>query len=556
MKQVFILAITFLVMPVFVMAQWSLTGNSGTIPSVNYIGTSDAQPLVFKINTKKAGRIELNSNIANTSLGFQTLNLSSPGNKNSAFGYQALTSNTGVGNTAQGYRSMYTNSSGGYNTALGYQSLYNNTTSFFNTAIGFNSLNQNTTGTSNVAIGVQALFGNISGSDNCATGLNTLYSNTFGSGNTATGFWAMFSNTTGQSNTADGNSALIDNETGSYNAAMGVAALTANTAGSYNTANGYQALYSNITGNYNTGLGYLANVIAGGPFSDATAIGANATVDASDKVRIGSSSVSVYSCEVNWTIGSDARIKDNVQENVPGLQFIKELRPVTFHYNVTKQNQLMGIVDTAKWASKYDIEKIAFTGFLAQDVDAAAEKIGYDFSGVDRSGKVMGLRYSEFVVPLVKAVQELSSENDSLIQQNQQQQEINIDLQKQLDDLKYSIVQMENAMREGSNSFQSSDSHSETIATVASMTDKTLLFQNTPNPFTQATAIGYFIPASAKNAQLTISDLSGKILKTFNIGFGKGQQVISGGELNAGIYQYALRVNGQLIDTKQMELLK
>jgi hypothetical protein len=50
----------------------------------------------------------------------------------------------------------------------------------------------------------------------------------------------------------------------------------------------------------------------------------------------------------------------------------------------------------------YDIEKITFTGFLAQDVETAAKKINYDFSGLDKSGEILGLRYAEFVVPLVK----------------------------------------------------------------------------------------------------------------------------------------------------------
>lgn len=40
--------------------------------------------------------------------------------------------------------------------------------------------------------------------------------------------------------------------------------------------------------------------------------------------------------------------------------------------------------DTSTWDSKYDVEKIKFTGFIAQEVEAAAEKIGYDFSGVDK----------------------------------------------------------------------------------------------------------------------------------------------------------------------------
>ena len=49
------------------------------------------------------------------------------------------------------------------------------------------------------------------------------------------------------------------------------------------------------------------------------------------------------------------------------------------------------------------------SGFSAQDVEALAKKLGYAFGGVDKPENedgLYGLRYSEFVVPLVKAVQE------------------------------------------------------------------------------------------------------------------------------------------------------
>jgi hypothetical protein len=100
------------------------------------------------------------------------------------------------------------------------------------------------------------------------------------------------------------------------------------------------------------------------------------------------------------------RVKNHVSDNVPGLSFITALRPVTFHYDIQKENELMGIIDTSKWTGKYDIEKITFSGFIAQEVESAADAINYDFSGLDKSGDIMALRYAEFVVPLVKAVQE------------------------------------------------------------------------------------------------------------------------------------------------------
>jgi hypothetical protein len=67
--------------------------------------------------------------------------------------------------------------------------------------------------------------------------------------------------------------------------------------------------------------------------------------------------------------------------------------------------------DTANWQGKYDIEKERMTGFLAQDVEEAARQSGYDFSGLVKpknENDLYSLRYSDFVVPLVKAAQELS----------------------------------------------------------------------------------------------------------------------------------------------------
>jgi hypothetical protein len=67
-------------------------------------------------------------------------------------------------------------------------------------------------------------------------------------------------------------------------------------------------------------------------------------VDASNKVRIGNASVSSNGGQVSWTAYSDARIKTKVKENVPGLEFINLLKPVTYHFDVDKQNEIMGSI--------------------------------------------------------------------------------------------------------------------------------------------------------------------------------------------------------------------
>ena len=132
---------------------WSLTGNSGTNPSTNFLGTTDQQPLLFKVNNYKSGLIDYNIAFANT-----------------AFGYQTLNSNTAFYNTAIGYQALMSNNSGYSNTSIGYQSLLTNTIGYSNVANGTYTPYSNLDGHSNVATGYAALYHNISGFNNIASG--------------------------------------------------------------------------------------------------------------------------------------------------------------------------------------------------------------------------------------------------------------------------------------------------------------------------------------------------------------------------------------------------
>src|SRR6185503_10377486 len=42
---------------------WSLTGNAGTSPATNFVGTTDAQPLVLRANNTEMMRLLTNGNI-------------------------------------------------------------------------------------------------------------------------------------------------------------------------------------------------------------------------------------------------------------------------------------------------------------------------------------------------------------------------------------------------------------------------------------------------------------------------------------------------------------
>ncbi len=235
---------------------WSLTGNAGTNPANNFIGTTNNQPLRFRVNNVWAGEIHPSS--ANVFIGVNAGNSATTGTANIAVGENSLFAITdGNFNTAHGYYSLALNKSGFSNTAVGSYALTNNTIGNHNTAMGRNALFANTIGEFNTAIGEGALLANTSGTSNTAHGYQALFSDIEGSGNTAMGSGALFANTSGFYNTANGFGALRKN-IGSYNTATGTFSLIENISGTFNTATGYDALGNNISGIDNTANGTSA----------------------------------------------------------------------------------------------------------------------------------------------------------------------------------------------------------------------------------------------------------------------------------------------------------
>lgn len=118
---------------------WSLSGNSGTDQSIDFLGTTDGQGLTFKVNNTFSGRLEQGLS-ANVSLGqFSFLNNSS-GTLNTAYGTQALRNNTsGIGNTSVGAYSMWINTTGSYNMGVGGGALGYNVDGEKNVGVGTNA---------------------------------------------------------------------------------------------------------------------------------------------------------------------------------------------------------------------------------------------------------------------------------------------------------------------------------------------------------------------------------------------------------------------------------
>lgn len=415
----------------------NVTGSQNTAIGKNALFSS-----VGGHNNSAVGFEALFSNtfgLENVALGFRALKLNTTGSTNTAVGYNALHDNIdGDNNTAYGNSSMEKNIEGNGNTAVGVHTLEKNTIGQSNNAFGFNSLANNISGYSNSAFGAASLYGNTSGYNNAAFGNGALSSNSTGYENVAIGYDALENNGFGYANVATGPYALSSNGSGYGNAATGFHALSSNTIGVYNVAVGFNCLRNSTNGNLNTGIGdssLFSNEIghrntavghganfSGTAYSNSTGIGADADCTASDQVRLGDSSVSSIGGYSSWTtLPSDERFKDQVREDVSGLEFITRLRPVTYEVRLTEIDAFFtehyGVNGRVVRANNNTKSNARMTGFIAQEVESAAREVGYEFSGVDapkNPDDFYGIRYAEFVVPLVKAVQEQQDIIDEL----------------------------------------------------------------------------------------------------------------------------------------------
>jgi hypothetical protein len=419
------------------------------------VGTYALQSNLYGRENTAIGYGALVSNsvgIGNTAVGFSSLFANTSGSENTALGWKALSfNNTGYSNTAQGVNALSFNTTGNENTAQGANALSFNTTGNENTAIGFYALTRNTTAGRNTAIGSKALYtqsrnnGGVNwNSNNVAVGYSALYLNqptdfNGGIANTAVGSEALSGNTSGSFNIALGYTALVSNSNGTGNIACGVSTLYSNTDGNGNIGVGNLALRRNTNGYQNTAIGSssLENNV-GGYFNVAIGSGSGTYTsipNATNTIGIGNNSILINNTNYaifgnlstaynggnqTWSSFSDARMKRNIKEEVKGLDFILRLRPVTYFRDIEAAMKITGNKDTRDFPEKYDVEKIKESGFLAQEVERAAKDAGYTFSGVGipkKSNDLYTLSYEQFVVPLVKAVQE----QQTMIKNQQQQ---------------------------------------------------------------------------------------------------------------------------------------
>ena len=188
------------------------------------------------------------------------------------------------------------------------------------------------------------------------------------------------------------------------------------TYGQANTFVGETCGTTVTTGNQNVIIGANMNV------DDAAAgnrigIGYNHSVNEDNTMQFGMAGnvvSNVFSSNANWAQSSDERLKTSISDNDLGLNFINELKTKIY-----------------KWKPSYDVPKeltehyseenqkdtdVLMYGMLAQEVKEVMDKYNHSkFTGwSEHKDGSQDLSREMFIIPLVKAVQELSQQVEDL----------------------------------------------------------------------------------------------------------------------------------------------
>lgn len=173
-------------------------------------------------------------------------------------------------------------------------------------------------------------------------------------------------------------------------------------------------------------------------------------------------------------------------------------------------------------------------GFIAQDV----KKIYPELVRADSTG-YMYVDYIGMIPLLVNALNELKSQVDT-------QETLIADLQYEITDLKdgNSTVHINGKKK----NIDGAESRIEIVPA---------LYQNSPNPFSANTKIGFVLPHEVLQADMYIYNMQGSQIRKIEItDRGESSIILQGSELSAGMYIYALIADGKEIDSKRMILTK
>jgi hypothetical protein len=485
--------ITWLLIAPFAHAQttWNLTGNTGTTPGTNYVGTTDSKDLVIKTNATERIRVRTNGYVGvNIAVPLALQHLRSDSDTTIV---QILQASLNASKDIQQWRRSTTIKGViDHNGQLGLST---------STPQGLLDVNGGSTAT-------DAFFMKSSSSVGDQGGIMHHQSSTYAFEETAQGTGATtgelrfhYVNRTAPGTKATSNCFVIR---GDGRAAIGTQALNDIFTSTGNIASQYAGNFFNDGSNANR---YGLKVQCG----EANQATANTNYylrgyDESGSERGGLQVVnnvfSLYSI-------SDRRTKTNIIDTrLNALEIINKLHVVDYNW---KNNPSGKVVH----------------GFIAQECQNV-----YPEMVARLAGDTLGIS-QEYLIPV-------------LVKVSQMQNQIITSQQNKIDSLEKEISDIHKILAAVSSKLVNTTDG-------IKLGDQSQIMQNKPNPFSGQTSIGYVLPEAVRNAVLQIYDVNGKLIKEIAVnGRGSGNIDVDASFLESGVYSYTLVADGAIVASKQM----
>jgi len=228
-------------------------------------------------------------------------------------------------------------------------------------------------------------------------------------------------------------------------------------------------------------------------------------------------------------LSSDKKLKSNITPYTRGLEALMDITPVTYEYNgkggTTRGDAHVGLVaQELQNVAPELVEKFIHTEMSEATMTKEHEVIS--------EANYLQIRDNEVKYLLINAVKEQQNKIETLEQELAEMKEM---IRTVLDGQNTEINQ-QNINLDGRGAY---------------------LEQNQPNPFNANTLIKYNVPAEVKNAVVNIFDENGRLIHSERVAQkGEGQLNIKAGTITAGTYSYSLVVDGNIVDTKRMVIVK
>jgi hypothetical protein len=240
-------------------------------------------------------------------------------------------------------------------------------------------------------------------------------------------------------------------------------------------------------------------------------------------------------------IWSDARFKTNVAPIQDALAKVNALTGVSFDYRDADFKD-------RNFPTGHQI------GFIAQEVEKVVPEVV-----VTNADGYKAVAYQNLTALLAQAIKEQQQkseqQNAALMADNAKLMADNQAMRAQLDDQTLRIARLEQALQKLADNSQLKQSST----SASSSASEAQLFQNDPNPFSESTRIGYFLPASVAHAELIVySAATGKqVLAQTITSTGNGTALINAKDLGAsGAYYYTMVADGVTVHGRSMIVVK